>query len=145
MDSWGVVIVAVVGVIGTVAGTWIQGHHTRRAAEEARRFEQRESLRPLQLEAFATLMETFADMDQYAHSPSDDKDPFAELRAKARAAELPMARFAALVPSNVVANARALLDCYCSISSHPLSEFEDIPLHARRDALVASFRQQRIE
>lgn len=141
MESWGVVIVAVVGVVGTVAGSWIQGHHARRAAEEARLFEREESLRPLRLEAFALVLQAFAAMDRHVQAPTESRDPLSDLHAEVRVAELTVARFAALVPSEVAAAARAVLDGYRSINHFPISETEHDRFLTYRDAFVASFRR----
>lgn len=118
MDAtWGVVIVAVVGVAGTLIGSVLQSRHARKLAREQRNHEVSDARNDALLSAYLSFVEAMDAIERVREAwvltdiDETTKGRLADARFRLRLRESAMVVHA---PAPVASAARALVDAYCA-------------------------------
>lgn len=134
--TWGVVIVSVVGVAGTVVASLIQTKHTARLAREQRNHERDDQRHAAILSAYLAFLEALDSLDRVYES-HDNTDPaewiqlLMDRRFRLRTAE---SALAVAAPRHVTDSARLVVDSYFDHSGQPADTQQ------LKDDLAASVR-----
>jgi hypothetical protein len=108
--TWGVVIVSVVGVAGTVLATWTQSRHSRRLAREQRDDERRMADRAALLAAYKLFMVSTEEWDRTVREGVD----IHEQLNLTDAINLAEANLSVVATPTIAQAARRLTDLYVS-------------------------------